>query len=96
MLDWLIIISGIACTYHFKMESVHLFASSSWMENPRTPISFLSQFKRNTLEVLEGFTRPPFVVVIPTYGRPDRLVRETLGFLKRQKIPQNLIEILGP
>ena len=44
-------------------------------------------------KVLEGFTRPPFVVVIPTYGRPDRLVRETLGFLKRQKIPQNLIEI---
>ena len=48
-----------------------------------------------TLEVLAGFTRPPYVVVIPTYGRPDRLVRETLGFLKRQKIPQNLIEILG-
>ncbi|CAK8995043.1 Uncharacterized protein SCF082_LOCUS4189 [Durusdinium trenchii] len=42
---------------------------------------------------LPGFTRPPYVVVIPTYGRPDRLVNETLAFLRRQKIPQNLIEI---
>lgn len=44
-------------------------------------------------KVLPGFSRPPFLIVIPTYGRPDRLVRETLAFLRRQKIPQNLIEI---
>ena len=50
---------------------------------------------RRDLQVLPGFDRPPFLVVIPTYGRPDRLVRETLGFLRRQKIPQNLIERLS-
>lgn len=37
--------------------------------------------------------RPPFVLVVPSYGRPERLQTNTLAFLLRQGISQEQIEV---
>ncbi|CAE8616160.1 unnamed protein product [Polarella glacialis] len=37
--------------------------------------------------------RPPYVLVVPSYGRPERLQSNTLALLKRQGIPQERIEV---
>eukprot|EP00747_Dinoflagellata_sp_TGD_P123673 gnl/TRDRNA2_/TRDRNA2_173854_c1_seq2.p1 gnl/TRDRNA2_/TRDRNA2_173854_c1~~gnl/TRDRNA2_/TRDRNA2_173854_c1_seq2.p1 ORF type:complete len:1202 (-),score=227.02 gnl/TRDRNA2_/TRDRNA2_173854_c1_seq2:146-3628(-) len=37
--------------------------------------------------------RPPYVLVIPSYGRPERLQTNTLAFLRRQRIAQEQIEV---
>lgn len=37
--------------------------------------------------------RPPYILVVPSYGRPDRLQSNTLGFLRHQGIPQERIEV---
>ncbi|CAE8608609.1 unnamed protein product [Polarella glacialis] len=37
--------------------------------------------------------RPPYVIVIPSFGCPQRLKTNTLAFLRRQQVPQSRIEV---
>eukprot|EP00931_Biecheleriopsis_adriatica_P002746 TRINITY_DN10381_c0_g1_i1.p1 TRINITY_DN10381_c0_g1~~TRINITY_DN10381_c0_g1_i1.p1 ORF type:complete len:1421 (+),score=291.51 TRINITY_DN10381_c0_g1_i1:386-4264(+) len=37
--------------------------------------------------------RPPYVVAVISFGRPERLKANTLAFLRRQKVPQTCIEV---